>query len=140
MVYWKLAAEVPGLTLADYDAVVREVAQGETATPSLPAAPIYPSPPTYRSPPYTVPSLPRYTPRPSLPRYTPPKSGSTCDWQSGNYYTAQKSPSGNTRLNGMNLGTGSMWNTTIKPNGSMNGWDSKMNPWAYDSRGWPVRC
>jgi hypothetical protein len=26
-----------------------------------------------------------------------------------------------------------MWNTRIKPNGSMTGFDSNFNPWRYDS-------
>ena len=36
-------------------------------------------------------------------------------------------------MNGMNLNTGSTWRTEIKPNGSMNGTDSKFNPWTYDA-------
>jgi len=36
-------------------------------------------------------------------------------------------------VDGSNLNTGSMWNTTIKPNGSMSGTDSNFNMWNYDA-------
>lgn len=63
-----------------------------------------------------------------------PKSGSQYDWKTGNSYNWSTDLSGNTRLRGYNLNTGSNWNTTIKPNGDMNGYDSQMNYWNYNKR------
>jgi hypothetical protein len=65
---------------------------------------------------------------------TKPSSGSTFDWRSGNTYRWNRDSLGNTRINGSNLRTGSNWRTTIKPNGSMSGWDSKMNHWTHSRR------
>lgn len=77
-----------------------------------------------------MPELPRL---PSL--LTPvPDSGSTYDWRSGNRYRWRRDFNGDTRVNGMNLYTGSTWRQTIKPDGSMRGTDSMMNLWRYDSR------
>lgn len=83
-----------------------------------------------------LPSLPSLPELPRLPGLsTPaPSSGSTYDWRSGNSYRWQRDFNGDTRVSGMNLYTGSMWRQTIKPDGSMTGTDSKMNPWRYDSK------
>jgi hypothetical protein len=122
--------EFPDMTLAEYNDLVREVAAEQARKRPAPL-PLYQyqSPrPTYRAPSYELPSLtpPTYT--------TPPSSRTTYDWRSGNTYTTQKRPNGETEVLGFNANTGSMWNTTIKPDGSMNGYDSKMNPWTYDAK------
>jgi len=134
--YSRMLRSNPGLTLLEYNQAVRRLAEKEireeqSSSPTY-SVPNY-TPRTYTPPVYTPPPL--YVP-PSTSRsrsYTP-SSGSTYDWQSGNSYTWRKSLSGDTNVNGWNVNTGSMWNTTIKPNGSMNGYDSQMNPWTYDSR------
>jgi hypothetical protein len=125
--YSSMLAKVPGLTLSDYNRAVRSLAEEEAATSrrSQLIEPIY-SPPAYT---YTPP-----TPTRSTPDSYERRSGSSYDFQSGNIYTWRKSDDGTTKVNGTNLNTGSMWNTTIKPNGSMTGWDSKMNPWTYDAK------
>ena len=123
--YSSMLAKVPGLTLADYNRAVRRLAEDEAAASRrvVPSVPVY-TPPSYSPPTY------RSTPPPTTQR----RSGSTYDWQSGNIYSWRTSANGNTDVNGMNLNTGSMWNTTIKPNGSMTGTDGKMNPWTYDAK------
>jgi hypothetical protein len=127
--YASMLRERPGLTLQDYNQAVRRLAEAEAGVTrqTVPAPPAY-SAPTYRPPVYTPPT--RYR----APSNSTQSSGSSYDVQSGNSYRWRKSPDGVTKVDGMNLNTGSMWNTTIKPNGSMNGWDSQMNPWSYDSR------
>jgi len=67
-------------------------------------------------------------------RYDSRKSGSKYDWETGSSYRWQTDPAGNTRVDGFNAETGSMWHTTIKPDGSMRGTDSNCQPWTYDSR------
>jgi hypothetical protein len=105
--------------------VIRDYARqlDREASLNAPAAPPVPTyqPPTYR----------RYVP--PAPIYTPPSSGTSYDWQSGNVYRWRKPGDGTTRVDGSNLNTGSMWNTTIKPNGSMSGTDSNFNMWNYDA-------
>ena len=61
-------------------------------------------------------------------------SGSSFDAWSGNSYRWNRDREGRTHVNGSNLYSGSQWRTTIKPDGSMRGMDSRMNPWSYDSR------
>jgi hypothetical protein len=61
------------------------------------------------------------------------QSGYTYDWQSGNSYNWDTDDFGNTHVYGMNPNTGSTWNTTIDPQGNMQGFDAQMNPWSYDS-------
>lgn len=73
------------------------------------------------------------TPAPSS-SYTAPEFGTTYDYQSGNVYTWTKDSTGTTHVQGSNLNTGSMWNTTINKNGSMQGFDKNMNSWSYDSQ------
>jgi len=68
------------------------------------------------------------------PRYESRKSGSKYDWESGSSYRWQTDRAGNTRVDGFNAETRSMWHTTIKPDGSMRGTDSSGQPWTYDSR------
>jgi hypothetical protein len=58
---------------------------------------------------------------------------SSYDWQTGNMYNSTQDGMGNTQVNGSNMQTGSTWNTTIKPNGDMNGVDSNHNSWNYDA-------
>lgn len=91
--------------------------------PALPALPTLP----------TLPALPALPRLPGLTAPTP-NSGSSFDYLSGNSYRWSRDLDGSTRVNGTNIYTGSTWKQTIKPDGSMTGWDSKMNPWQYDSR------
>ncbi len=126
----------PGITVEQYNRAVRDLAREQLGLaplrPTLPA-------PSYETPPVYVPRAPRYTPPPvyvpTLPTYTPPKptSGTTIDPLSGNSYSWSKNGDGSTHVNGANLYTGSMWNTTIQPSGSMNGLDKNFNPWTYDA-------
>src|SRR5262245_44727398 len=60
--------------------------------------------------------------------------GSTYDWQSGNMYRWNSDSMGNTHVYGNNFNTGSMWNSTIQPNGNQSGWDSQMNHWNYNAQ------
>jgi hypothetical protein len=84
--------------------------------------------PYYQSRPYT------YQPYTYQPYTYTPRSGSTYDWRSGNSYTWRKDSTGTTKLNGLNLNTGSTWNTQIKRNGDMSGFDSRGNYWSYDKQ------
>ena len=120
--YSDMLREIPGLTWSDYNDAIREVAR-RSRRQTLPE-PTYAPPPVYR---------PR-TSASTRPTYRTPRSGSSYDWQSGNTYFWRRDSSGNTDVNGMNFNTGSMWNTKIKPNGSMTGFDSDMNMWNYDAR------
>ena len=61
-------------------------------------------------------------------------SGSTYDWESGNQYNWNTDALGNTRVRGMNLGTGSTWSQTIEPDGDQRGFDSNHNYWTYDGQ------
>lgn len=70
----------------------------------------------------------------AVPTVALAQSGSHYDWQSGNSYNWNGSPGGNTRVYGNNLNTGSSWNTTINPNGNMNGFDSSGNSWNYNAQ------
>ena len=87
----------------------------------------------YRYEPY------RYTPPPPpiYPVYVPvparPTSGSTYDWRSGNRYSWDRDSSGETTVRGSNSTTGSLWRTTIQPDGSMRGTDSQGNMWRYSA-------
>jgi len=126
--YSKMRQEFPGITLQEYNDAVRKLAAQELATSPRPTTPVRPR--AYSPPPVYVPSVPSYT----APRNTAPRSGSTIDPLSGNTYFWHKDSSGNTQVNGMNLNTGSMWQTEIKRDGSMNGWDKNFNPWTYDSK------
>jgi hypothetical protein len=60
-------------------------------------------------------------------------SGTTFDATSGNQYNWRRNYDGSTDVRGLNFRTGSMWNTTIQPDGSMRGFDKNFNPWSYDS-------
>jgi len=64
---------------------------------------------------------------------TGPNTGSTFDVTSGNSYTWSRSAAGTTSVSGVNINTGSIWRTTIQPDGSMRGWDKDMNPWTYNA-------
>lgn len=57
---------------------------------------------------------------------------STYDPQTGNFYTTTPTYGGGARINGFNSSTGSTWNTTVQPNGNMNGMDSNGNMWNYN--------
>jgi len=131
--YSALAAKVPGLTILDYNDAIRSLAReiDEADADTTPALPTYQTPayrryvpptPTYRAPAYRAPT------------YTPPSSGTTYDWKSGNVYRWNRQSDGTMRVDGMNPRTGSMWNQTIKPDGSMRGTDSNFNQWSYDPR------
>lgn len=57
---------------------------------------------------------------------------SAYDYESGNHY--RWNTYGNTtHIYGNNSRTGSMWDTTIQPNGSMRGMDAERNYWTYDA-------
>jgi hypothetical protein len=136
--YGKALQAMPGITLQEYNEAVRDLAK-QRATENrrlvVPARPTYVAPPVYVPPVRTVrpgayvPSAPRYVP----PSVTRPSSGTTYDWQSGNAYFWNKAPNGDTNVNGLNANTGSMWNTTIKPDGSMSGYDKDFNSWDYNA-------
>lgn len=68
------------------------------------------------------------------PIFRAPQSGHTYDWRSGSSYSWQRNGNGDTYVNGMNLNSGSMWNTTIKPDGSMSGFDQNVNWWQYNAQ------
>jgi hypothetical protein len=74
---------------------------------------------------------PLYTP--PVATYQPPSFGSTYDAKSGNRYSWYTLGE-DTVVRGSNFGTGSMWRTTIQPDGSMRGTDSNMDPWKYDAQ------
>lgn len=61
-----------------------------------------------------------------------PTYGSTYDTKTGNQYRWNTNQYGETKVRGNNYQTGSMWNTTVKPSGDMNGFDSKGNYWNYN--------
>ena len=56
------------------------------------------------------------------------------DWRSGNMYNWNQDLNGTTHLRGNNFQNGTQWNTDIKPDGSMRGFDANRNYWTYDSR------
>ncbi len=60
-------------------------------------------------------------------------SGSSDDWQSGNLYRWTHLADGSTDLIGFSINKGSNWRTTIKPDGSMSGFDKDLNIWKYDA-------
>jgi hypothetical protein len=131
--YSRMLREFPDLTITEYNDVVRELAAQEARKRPAPLSQPhqYQQPrPLYRAPSYELPSL---TPPPTYTAPPLPSSRTTYDWRSGNTYTTRKGFNGDTEVSGFNANTGSTWNTTIKPDGSMNGYDSKMNPWSYDA-------
>lgn len=60
-------------------------------------------------------------------------AGSAYDWRTGNTYNWNSYPGGDTHVRGYNFGTGSQWNTTVRPNGDMRGTDSNGHMWNYNS-------
>jgi hypothetical protein len=54
--------------------------------------------------------------------------------QSGNTYSVTPHYNGGASVNGYNIQNGTTWNTEIDEHGNMNGLDSNINPWHYDSR------
>lgn len=70
---------------------------------------------------------------PAYPSIEFPQSGSTYDWRSGNWYHWTREPGGDTNVRGLNVNTGSIWHTTINPDGSMRGTDKNFNLWRYDA-------
>lgn len=66
--------------------------------------------------------------------YSKPSSGYKYDWKTGNSYNWNTNSTGETRVQGINTKTGSMWNTTIENDGDMKGFDSKGNYWNYNSK------
>ena len=62
-----------------------------------------------------------------------PRSGSKYDWRTGNQYYWEKDRDGTTKVRGHNWTTGTQWNTTVEPDGSMRGEDNRGNTWRYDS-------
>jgi hypothetical protein len=115
----------------DFAAAEREIARLTRDIEALRSMPsIYQVAPIYQPPPnrynFTAPSY-------SVPIYER-RSGTTTDPQSGNVYNWRKDSRGNTHVDGMNLYNGSMWQTDIKPNGSMTGTDKNFNYWNYDAK------
>jgi hypothetical protein len=47
-------------------------------------------------------------------------------------YTVTPRYGGGAYVNGLNAGTGSIWNTDIDRHGNMNGLDARGNYWTYD--------
>jgi hypothetical protein len=130
--YSEMARQIPGLTLRDYEDAVRAVASGQVADTPVAEVPRYTAPsPRSVAPTHATPS---YAYRPPSYAAPAPTSRYTYDTESGNSYSTRRRPNGDTVVNGFNYNTGSAWNTTIKPNGSMNGTDSALNPWTYDGR------
>jgi hypothetical protein len=122
--YHEMLREFPGLTIQQYNDAVRNVARERSR--ELTTQPLY-----------DLPTVPRYeTPSvdPWARTWRVPSTTNTYDWQSGNSYTTRKRLNGDTDVSGYNLNTGKSWQTTIKPNGSMTGWDGDLNSWTYDSR------
>lgn len=107
---------------------VPALAQQSEALASLP----YRQPYVYTPPVYTPPVYAPYV-LPASPLLTS-QSGTSYDPRSGNTYTWRRQSNGDTRVDGFNVKTGVMWNTTIKPDGSMNGTDARRQPWTYDAR------
>jgi len=60
------------------------------------------------------------------------KQGYNYDQTTGNALRWNTNQGGETNVQGSNFYTGSQWNTTIKKNGNMNGFDSKGNYWNYN--------
>ncbi len=114
--YHEMLRTNPSLTFSDYSRAVREVARELSRPTTVPE----PWVPTVRPP--------------SSYRQVPPSSGSTYDWRSGNLYNWRRDGAGNTNINGSNLNTGSSWNTKVRPDGSMNGFDSGFNYWDYNAQ------
>lgn len=88
----------------------------------------------YRYTPPPVPTYPVYVPYAPI-QPVKPTSGSTYDWRSGNRYSWDRDTSGTTTVRGSNLNTGSLWRTTIQPDGSQRGTDSQGNLWTVSSSG-----
>src|SRR5262249_33703509 len=89
--------------------------------------------PTFSSQ-FSRPSL--QAPPSSRPAYIEPyrpTSGSTFDWRSGNMYNWNRESDGTTQVHGHNINTGSMWRTTIEPDGSQHGFDADFNYWRYNA-------
>jgi hypothetical protein len=114
--YSSMLRDMPTLTLEDYNAAVRALARERSVTPSSPNTHLPTPQPTWS--------------RPS----TTPRSSTSYDWHTGNSYNTHRELDGTTQVNGFNLNTGSTWNTTIKPDGDMTGFDKDMNYWQYDAR------
>lgn len=64
-------------------------------------------------------------------KYLKSNSGYKFDYESGNSFYWNTNQNKETHVLGNNLNTGSTWNTTINPNGDMNGMDSNGNMWNY---------
>jgi hypothetical protein len=62
-----------------------------------------------------------------------PTGGMTLDPNSGNIYQWHRQLDGSTDLRGNNIRTGSTWQTTIQPSGSMHGVDHQFNSWDYNA-------
>lgn len=134
--YSSMKLQFPDLTLQEYNDAIRSLVRERTRQVSpLGSLDSRLSQPT---PLYRRPSYQRSIPTPSypmpMPSYRQPSSGSTYDWQSENLYTWRRGLNGTTHVNGLNSRTGSMWQTDIKPDGSMSGFDKDFNPWRYDAR------
>lgn len=123
--YSSMLLEDPTITLNDYNRAVRELARRESST----------APRTYTPPSVYVPPAPRsyVAPPPVYTPYSPPDFGSKYDARSGNRYSWY-SLGDDTVVRGSNMRTGSTWRTTVKPDGSMRGYDADMNLWKYDAQ------
>jgi hypothetical protein len=63
-----------------------------------------------------------------------PSSRTAFDWRSGNSYSISRDCSNITQVRAFNVRTGSIWRTTIQPDGDMTGTDSEFNLWSYDAQ------
>ena len=61
-----------------------------------------------------------------------PTYGTKYDANTGNQYRWNTNQYGETKVQGNNYNTGSTWNTTIKKNGDMRGFDAQGNYWNYN--------
>jgi hypothetical protein len=120
--YSAARARIPGLTPEEYDQAIREYAHDLDATVPTLSEPLVQTPiaPSYRR--YQVPAAPPVS-----------STWNTYDWRSGNSLRHRLTPEGTTTF-GTNSRTGAVWQQTVRPDGSMTGWDSNGNQWQYDPR------
>lgn len=59
---------------------------------------------------------------------------SSYDWRSGNMYQTTPNADGSTTVHGSNARNGTIWNSTIRPNGDEHGFDSHGDSWNYNAQ------
>jgi hypothetical protein len=113
MPYTRMLREDPTLTINDYNAVVRAVAKRRVEQQAN-------EPETGLAPSEHRPLVPE------MPLYTPLATTLPTTWF--------KSLNGETDGIDSNLKTGSVWNSTRPPDGSMGRFDNKTTSWIYDAQ------